>query len=195
MMKKGTYERTPEIREKTRQAHLGRKHDYPSGGSLPGVAEKIRQSWTPEKREAARQRGLRFAADRDWRDLIARSVMGELNPRYQDGSAASGYAPGFGRYHHELIRARAGYRCERCGREPKTLDLHHKDWSKVVSSAGPQPTLQTRGVGKSSPAILSPRFRNIDPDGFSTRRHSPSIMPTSSATYTAGEVSEPICPA
>ena len=126
------YERTDQHRESMSRALRGKRHSYRSASTRPEVAEKIRQAWTQEKREAARERGLRLAEDQAWRDLIARSVTGELNPRYRGQDAASGYAPGWGRRHKELIRERAGHRCEHCGRQPeRTLDIHHKDWTKT----------------------------------------------------------------
>lgn len=121
---------TDASRQKIREFQTGRRRNYRSASTRPEVAEKIRQSWSPEKREAARQRGLLMAADRAWRDMIARSVTGSLNPRYQAKDQATPYAPGWGRLHKRLIRERAGYRCERCGQEAKRLHIHHKDWSK-----------------------------------------------------------------
>ena len=128
---KPSYDRSEEHRTRMSAALVGRTHDYPSASTRPDVAEKIRQGWTPEKREAARVRGLAFAADRKWRDLIAASVMGELNPNHQGKSNATPYGPGWGRKHKDLIRERAGYRCERYGSKPqRTLDVHHIDKSK-----------------------------------------------------------------
>ncbi len=86
---KPSYDRSEEHRTRMSAALVGRTHDYPSASTRPDVAEKIRQGWTPEKREAARVRGLAFAADREWRDLIAASVMGELNPNHQGKSNAT----------------------------------------------------------------------------------------------------------
>lgn len=126
------YERTAAHRESMSRALQGKRHSYRSASTRPEVAEAIRQAWTPEKREEARQRGVLLAQDQAWRDLIARSVTGQLNPRYRGRDATSGYGPGWGRRHKELIRERAGYRCEHCGIEPeRTLDIHHKDHSKT----------------------------------------------------------------
>ena len=128
---KPSYDRSEDHRIRMSAALVGRTHSYPSASTRPDVAEKIRQSWTPEKRESARQRGLALAADREWRDLIAASVMGELNPNHQGKGKATPYGPGWGRRHKDLIRERAGYRCEECGaRPPYTLDVHHIDKSK-----------------------------------------------------------------
>jgi len=95
----------------------------------PEIAAKIRRSWTKEKREAARQRGLENAKDQAWRDLIAYSVAGELNPNYKGKGKASPYTPGFDRAHRRLIKERDGFRCTRCG-STKNLDIHHIDGSK-----------------------------------------------------------------
>lgn len=125
-----TRARTAETRAKMSAAQKGRRHSWRSASTRPEVAEKIRQGWTPEKREAARQRGLRFAADQAWRDLIARSVSGTLNPNYQGKDNATPYAPGWGRLHKRLIRERAGNQCESCGKQGP-LDIHHIDHSKT----------------------------------------------------------------
>lgn len=128
---KPSYDRSEDHRIRMSAALVGRTHSYPSASTRPDVAEKIRQSWTPAKRESARLRGLAFAADREWRDLIAASVMGELNPNHQGKGKATPYGPGWGRRHKDLIRERAGYRCEECGARPsRTLDVHHIDKSK-----------------------------------------------------------------
>ena len=128
---KPSYTRTDDHRQKMSEALAGRKHDYPSASTQPEVAEKIRSTWTPERREAARRRGLAQAADRAWRDMIARSLSGDLNPNYQGKGRSTPYGPGWGRRHKELIRERAGYRCEMCGCAPSaTLDVHHRDHSK-----------------------------------------------------------------
>jgi hypothetical protein len=123
------YERTPEHKEKMSGVLKGKTHSWDSGSKKPEVAEKIRQSWTPEKREAARARGLVFATDIAWRDLIARSVTGELNPNYQAKGKDTPYAPGWGRLHKRLIRERDGNCCTSCGKSGR-LDIHHKDFSK-----------------------------------------------------------------
>src|SRR3990170_1721128 len=80
------YERTPEHRAKLSAALRGTRHNWRSASTRPEIAERIRRAWTPEMREAARQRGQARAADRAWRDLIARSVAGDLNPRYRHGN-------------------------------------------------------------------------------------------------------------
>jgi hypothetical protein len=125
-----TRARTTETRAKMSAAQRGKRHSWSSGSTRPEVAERIRQSWTPEKREAARLRGLAFAADQAWRDMIARSLMGQANPNYQAKDNATPYGPGWGRLHKRLIRERAGNQCERC-QKSGPLDIHHKDWTKT----------------------------------------------------------------
>jgi len=128
---KPTYDRTEDHCTRMSGALTGRTHNYPSASTRPEIAERIRQGWTPEKRDAARRRGVAFAEQREWRDLIARSVTGDLNPNHQGKANATPYGPGWGRKHKDLIRERAGYRCERCGVVPsRTLDVHHIDKSK-----------------------------------------------------------------
>lgn len=124
-----TYERTPEHRAKMSAALTGKTHNWSSASTRSEVAEKIRDWWTPERRERARLRGEMLAENRQWRDMIAASVAGEKNPNYQDKDNATGYAPGWGRLHRHLIRERAGGKCEVCGREGR-LDIHHRDFSK-----------------------------------------------------------------
>src|SRR2546430_11900156 len=82
-----TYPRTDAHRQRMTAATAGMPKLYATGGSLPGVAEKIRKAWTPAKREAARLRGLKFAESPEWRMRIAMSLAGELNPRWEDGRA------------------------------------------------------------------------------------------------------------
>lgn len=82
-------------------------------------------------REAARQRGLLAAENREWLVKIAESVSGEANPNFQGKDSSTPYAPGWGRTYRERIRARAAGICERCGSRPNyPLDLHHRDFGK-----------------------------------------------------------------
>jgi hypothetical protein len=105
------YERTPEHRAIMSARLKGQPKPALRGRKRPAVAKKIAAAWTPEMREAARQRGLRAAENRDWLLKIAESVSGALNPN---------------------IRARAAGTCERCGGRPDyPLDLHHKDFQKT----------------------------------------------------------------
>jgi hypothetical protein len=128
---RGTYVRTDEHRAKMSAGQKGRRHSWRSGSTRPEIGAKIAQAWTPEMREAARIRGNAQATDRAWRDLIARLVSGELNPNHQGKGRATPYAPGWGRLHKRLIRERDDYRCQNCGKQPKLLHIHHKDWSKA----------------------------------------------------------------
>ena len=126
---KPSYERTPEIRAKMSAAQTGRRHSWRSASTRPEVAAKIRQWWSPKRKEGARIRGLRLASDRAWRDMIARSVMGAKNPRYRKLGKATGYGPGWGRLHKRLIRERDGNQCVQCWATGR-LDTNHKDGSK-----------------------------------------------------------------
>jgi HNH endonuclease/NUMOD3 motif-containing protein len=124
-----TYDRTPEHRERMSEALRGKPHTYRSASTTPEVAERIRRAWTPEMREAARLRGLAFAADPEWRRKIAESVSGSKNPMWEDGRAEIPYAPGWGRLHRRLFRESRGNRCEDCG-STEWLDIHHIDGEK-----------------------------------------------------------------
>ena len=126
------YQMTEQHRERIRRSKLGNRSKLGLKDS-PATRERKRAAWTPERRRAASERGLRFASDRAWRDMIARSVAGTLNPRFRGRDNGTGYAPGFGRLHRRLIRERAGNRCEMCQREIgfQRLDVHHRDRSKT----------------------------------------------------------------
>ena len=52
---KPSYLRTQEHRLLMSVHTKGKKKKYPSASTRPEIAEKIRQAWTPEKREAARK--------------------------------------------------------------------------------------------------------------------------------------------
>jgi len=125
-----TYPRTAAHRRRMSEATKGKPKAYPSASTRPEVAERIRQSWTPEKIEAARQRGLRFALDPAWRLRIAESVAGPLNPRWEDGRAVLPYSPGFAGKVRQLVRERDGNRCRQCG-STKHLCVHHADFEKT----------------------------------------------------------------
>lgn len=99
----------------------------PTGGSLPGVAEKIRKSWTREKREAARLRGMTKAQDQEWR--LRCGQPGAMNPMWDDGRSVIPYARGWTRKVKAMAWERAGHRCEIC-RSDKPRDTHHKDFRK-----------------------------------------------------------------
>jgi hypothetical protein len=99
----------------------------PTGGSLPGVAEKIRQSWDQSKKDAARIRGNRFSQDPEWR--LRCGQPGEKNPMWEDGRTQIPYARGWSRKVKALAWERAGHRCEIC-QSDKPCDTHHKDFRK-----------------------------------------------------------------
>ena len=123
---KPSYERTAFHREFSRKLHLGKKKNYPTGGSLPGVAEKIRTSWTSEKRKLARGRGERMALSLEWR--LRCGLPREKNPMWEDGRSVIPYARGWTWKAKEKAWKRAHGKCESCGGIPR--DTHHKDFHK-----------------------------------------------------------------
>lgn len=96
----------------------------------PETRQKIAAAWTDEKREAARQRGLLMAENREWLLAIGAALAGEGNPNFQGKGGASEYGVGFGRGYRERIKARAAGVCELCDATGKRLDLHHRDFGK-----------------------------------------------------------------
>ena len=136
-----SYPRTPEHRRAMSERQKGKKKHYPTGGSIPGVAEKIQAWWTPERRAyAASHRARVQASDPQWRRKIADALFGENNPNYQGKNNASPYGPGWGRRHKREILERDGKQCVECGRE-KNLDIHHIDHSKTNHDASNLVTL------------------------------------------------------
>lgn len=127
---KGKYERTPEIRDRIAEAQRGKPRPWQQGVKRPDVGRKIAAAWTPEKREAARQRGLAFADDPEWRAKVGRA--GEANANYQ-GKDASEYGPGFSRGMKRRLIAKRGGVCEVCG-TTEQLDVHHRDFAKTDHS-------------------------------------------------------------
>jgi len=126
-----TYRRTAEHRGRMSKALMGKPRPWLQGRKRPEVAQKIAAAWTPEMREAARQRGLLAAENRQWLLKIAEALAGENNPNYQGKDQASPYALGWGRGYKDKIRQRADGVCQMCGKRPDyTLDLHHKDFGK-----------------------------------------------------------------
>ena len=90
---KPSYERTPEIREKERRAHLGKSNAYPSASTRPEVAQKIRDWWTPERREQRRQENLERNKDPQFRLRYGRPGM--LNPNFLNGQSVVPYESGW----------------------------------------------------------------------------------------------------
>jgi len=129
---KGKYERTPEIRVRLSESQKGKPRPWQQGVKRPDVAKKIAAAWTPEKRQAARLRGLAFADDPEWRAKVG--LPGEANPNYQ-GKDASEYGPGFSRGMKKRLIAKRGGVCEVCG-TTESLDVHHRDFAKVDHSEG-----------------------------------------------------------
>ena len=126
---KGKYERTPEVRARISAAQKGKPHEW-GRGPHPERAKKIAAAWTPEKREAARLRGLAFADDPAWRAKVG--MAGEANPNYQ-GKDASEYGPGFSVGMKKRLIAKRGGICEVCGTADR-LDVHHRDFAKTDHS-------------------------------------------------------------
>jgi hypothetical protein len=104
------------------------------GRKFPKRNEAIAAAWTEEKRQAARERGKKFAADRDWLVRIAQALSGPRNPMWQGGIANSKYAPGFCKTLKQRIRQRDYYICQLCGRTEDglgyRLSIHHSDYDK-----------------------------------------------------------------
>ena len=124
---KPSYQRSPEHNVQMSIRTTGIPKAGPTGGSLPGVAEKIRQSWTPDRREAARLRGLALAANQEWR--LRCGQPGASNPMWEDGRATIPYARGWTQTAKQQAWERAGHRCEICQCD-KPCDTHHKDFRK-----------------------------------------------------------------
>jgi hypothetical protein len=125
--KRQTYERTPELNQAMSTRTTGIRRSTPSASTQPEVAEKIRQWWTPERREAARQRGLEFSQRPEWR--LNCGMPGEKNPMWEGGRTKMPYARGWARKVKALAWERAGNRCEIC-QSDTPRDTHHKDFRK-----------------------------------------------------------------
>src|SRR6185436_16800327 len=122
-----TYRRSPEHNQLMSVRTRGIPKTYLTGGSLPGVAEKIQAAWTDEMREAARLRGQALAQDREWR--LRCGQPGEQNPMWEDGRSVIPYARGWAKKWKLQAWERAGYHCEICLGD-KPVDTHHKDFRK-----------------------------------------------------------------
>ena len=123
-----TYKRTPEMNlaMSARTTGILRPGWKPPSATLD-VADRIRQSWTPEKREAARLRGLQNATDLQWRLSCGRP--GESSPTWEHGRTAIPYARGWTRRWKQAAWDRARYCCEICLSD-KPRDTHLKDFRK-----------------------------------------------------------------
>lgn len=102
-----TYERTQEHRELMSARTLGKPKNYPSASTTPEVAEKIRQAWAEEKKDAARLRGLENAKDSEWREKCG--SPGPRNPMWNDGRSQIPYSPGWARKVKQLAWERANH--------------------------------------------------------------------------------------
>src|ERR1039458_9832190 len=68
LKKRKTYERTKEHNIAMSQRTTGLKRPgWKSASCRPDIADKIRKTWTKERREAARIRGLQYALNPEWR--------------------------------------------------------------------------------------------------------------------------------
>src|SRR3990167_1855941 len=92
---KPSYKRTEKHRQFSSFLWKGKPKNYPTGGSLPGVAEKIRSAWTKKMRKLAQQRGLRNAKNPEWR--LRCGLPREKNPMWEDGRSVIPYARGWTR--------------------------------------------------------------------------------------------------
>ena len=123
----GRYERTPEHREHLRRIMTGRKLPWWKGQKhKPETRRAMAAAWTPEMREAARLRGLRLAADPEWR--LRCGSPGQKNSNWQGGRAQLPYSPGWARKVKQLAWERAKNCCELCGLPG--YDTHHIDFEK-----------------------------------------------------------------
>lgn len=125
---KPPYARTPEHNRLMSDRTTGiRRPGWKPASTRPEIAEKIRATWTPERREAARLRGLKMSLDQAWR--LRCGLPGELNPMWEDGRTAIPYARGWTRKAKAIAWDRAAHRCELC-QSDKPRDTHHKDFRK-----------------------------------------------------------------
>lgn len=129
---KPSYERTPEHRQLMSERVKNGPPKASGWRHATETREKIRDSWTEEKREAARVRVQKMAENSEWRKSLG--SPGESNPNWRGGLAASPYAPGFDRYLKRRIRARDNYTCQLCGSTEVELgyklSIHHVDYRK-----------------------------------------------------------------
>jgi len=129
-----TYERTPESNAhmsnilKGRIMPIGWKHSEET-------RTKMKSVWTPEKRQAAKERGEKYAEDKDWRLRIANALSGKNNPRWLGGMTGGKYAPGFSKTLKHGIRERDNFTCQLCAKTEEelgyALSIHHADYDKT----------------------------------------------------------------
>lgn len=132
---KPSYERTPEHNSKMSQMVSGKPKPHLKGKKRPAHSRNMRKWWDdPHRREQAKERGKKQAADPDWRRKIGESLKGDKNPRWRDGMSATPYAPGFGRSLKRRIRKRDNFTCQLCGVTERELgynfSIHHADYDR-----------------------------------------------------------------
>lgn len=131
MKGKPSYERTDEHRKKLSEVMKGKPK--PTGWKHSSETRaKIAAAWTPEKRQAARDRGNVIKTDAKWRKSV--SSFGEKNPMWRGGESSSKYAPGFDSVLKMTIKERDNFTCQLCGITEKETgcchSIHHIDYSK-----------------------------------------------------------------
>jgi len=99
-------------------------------------SEQLSATWTPEMKEAARQRGLRYAKDKDWLDSV--SNWAERNPRWAGGISKYPYPPEFSSSLRRRIRERDNNICGSCGigASESRMEVHHIDYNKANNTEG-----------------------------------------------------------
>ena len=132
---KPSYVRTDETRAKNSVSQKGKPKPKLKGRKRKEHSAKMKAFWAdPARREAARERGLKFAADPKWRRKIAESVSGDKNPRWAGGQSQTPYAPGFSRSLKLRIRTRDKFMCQLCGVTEQelgyNLSIHHAHYDK-----------------------------------------------------------------
>ena len=124
---KRTYEMTDETRRRMSLAQKGKPKPSLLGRKRPGHSAFMKEWWTPQKREIARQRGLLNAENYEWMLKIAEAVINGKTGKGKNGKRV--YSAGWGDRWRQRIRKRANGKCEQCGKTPEyPLDLHHKDF-------------------------------------------------------------------
>jgi hypothetical protein len=130
--------KSPATRAAMSAGQSGRPKPALRGRKRPEAGRKIAATWTPERREEARQRGLALVKDPAYIQRLAEALTGARNPRWLGGIANGQYAPGFCKTLKAQIRERDGYTCQLCARTEEVLgyrlSIHHSDYDKTNHS-------------------------------------------------------------